>query len=158
MMGMKSPVINLRDALVWRELMCTVAIWWAKMKYLWIYVVQLWRNVVNLHSPSNLETAPCWVSMCWAKSYPRKLNRESSRSRCCDTRALSVDGVALPAAAALPANRPVAGGTEPGDGTLGDRPTAKNQWKLHVFVTGKEGVISKSPPTILIQCAINAVN
>lgn len=86
-----------------------------------------------------METAPCWVSMCWARSYPRSPNRDSSSSRCWDTRparACALAGLpAATAAAAAALNRFDADGgggpdTEPGEGRFaGERPTVGGEEK-----------------------------
>lgn len=69
-----------------------------------------------------METAPCWLSMCCAKSYPRKPNLDNSNSLCWDTSAPSVCAFGvLPVAAA--AAKKFVDGTLPGDGRLGDSPT-----------------------------------
>lgn len=70
--------------------------------------------------PNSLETAPCCVSMCWARSYPRSPNRDSSSRRCCETNALSVDGDGPP-------GKRAADDTEPGVGRFGDIPTKKEK-------------------------------
>lgn len=70
--------------------------------------------------PSNLETAPCWVSTCWARSYPRKPKRDNSSNLCCETSAFNAEGDGPPL------NR-TDEGTEPDDDAFCVTPTENGE-------------------------------
>lgn len=82
---------------------------------------------LRLYSPNNLDTAPCWVSMCCARSYPLSPKRDSSSSLCCDTNAPIAWALGIPG----PPKMFVADWSWFGDpGRLGDIPTEIEEEKM----------------------------